>query len=42
MREGGGGGIFFFWPLGSGANEEGAGSHVLLLVQPELLLRVKI
>lgn len=32
----------FFWPLGSGANEEGAGSHVLLLVQPELLLRVKI
>lgn len=26
----------------AGVNEEGAGSHVLLLVQPQLLLRVKV
>lgn len=29
-------------PKGSGANEERAGSHVLLRAHPELLLRVKV
>lgn len=29
-------------PKGGEANEEGAGSHVLLLVHPELPLRVKV
>lgn len=39
------GGWFFLWPLGqraAEANEEGAGSHVRLLVHPELLLWVKV
>lgn len=46
-REGGGERRDAFFPLasgpkGSGANEEGAGSHVLSPVRPELLLRVKV
>lgn len=46
-REGGGARETFFFPLASGpkgigANEEGAGSHVLSPVRLELLLGVKV